>query len=284
MVLKKLTLVIISALLYISLFIAVFGSSVQILLFPEIYETALEKNNMYDYIEEQIAGKGYIPNTIFVKEVVRSNINKLLSNTLFYVRGDVDNLDMTINLNDTIKSFFEERVSDLPRCDDSQDPLEDLCLPEGIDAREFLDMVYEQENIDTSEFSSVNIQDIVDLSALEQVREGVSIFRKVLLASIILSIFLVIMFVLLNRKSVVAITEWIDADLFAVSFCMFAISFLIRKFITRIIPPSFSIFEGLLTSLIFAILDLMMYYGGALALIGIILIVFTVVYKFLNKK
>ena len=284
MVLKKLTLVILSALLYISLFIAVFGSSVQILLFPEIYETALEKNNMYDYIEEQIADQGFIPDTIFVKKAVKSNINKILSNALSYIRGDVDNLELTINLNDTIQSFFEERASELPICMDNQDPLDDLCLPEDIEPSEYLDYIFEQENIDTSEFSSINIQDIVDLSALEQVREAVALFRKVLLASIILSIVLIIMIILLNRKSVVAITEWLDADLFAVSFCMFAISYFIRKFITRIIPPSFSLFEGLLTSLIFAILDLMTYYGGALALIGIILIVFTIIYKFLNKK
>ena len=284
MVLKKLTLVILSALLYISLFIAVFGSSVQILLFPEIYETALEKNNMYDYIEEQIADQGFIPDTIFVKKAVKSNINKILSNALSYIRGDVDNLELTINLNDTIQSFFEERASELPICMDNQDPLDDLCLPEDIEPSEYLDYIFEQENIDTSEFSSINIGEIVDLSALEQVREGVSIFRRVLLASIILSIVLIIMIILLNRKSVVAITEWLDADLFAVSFCMFAISYFIRKFITRIIPPSFSLFEGLLTSLIFAILDLMTYYGGALALIGIILIVFTIIYKFLNKK
>lgn len=284
MVLKKLTLVILSALLYISLFIAVFGSSVQILLFPEIYETALEKNNMYDYIEEQIADQGFIPDTIFVKKAVKSNINKILSNALSYIRGDVDNLELTINLNDTIQSFFEERASELPVCNDGQDPLDDLCLPEDIEPSEYLDYIFEQENIDTSEFSSINIQDIVDLSALEQVREAVALFRKVLLASIILSIVLIIMIIILNRKSVVAITEWLDADLFAVSFCMFAISYFIRKFITRIIPPSFSLFEGLLTSLIFAILDLMTYYGGALALIGIILIVFTIIYKFLNKK
>jgi len=99
-----------------------------------------------------------------------------------------------------------------------------------------------------------------------------------------LSIILVIMVVLLNRKSVVAITEWLDADLFGVALVMFAISYFIRKLITQIIPPSFSLFEGLLTSLVFAILDLMTYYGGALALIGIILLVFTVVYKFLNRK
>ena len=284
MVLKKLTLVILSALLYISLFIAVFGSSVQILLFPEIYETALEKNNMYDYIEEQIADQGFIPDTIFVKKAVKSNINKILSNALSYIRGDVDNLELTINLNDTIQSFFEERASELPICMDNQDPLDDLCLPEDIEPSEYLDYIFEQENIDTSEFSSINIQDIVDLSVLEEVREAVALFRKVLLASIILSIVLIIMIIILNRKSVVAITEWLDADLFAVSFCMFAISYFIRKFITRIIPPSFSLFEGLLTSLIFAILDLMTYYGGALALVGIILIVFTVVYKFLNKK
>lgn len=284
MVLKKLTLVILSALLYFSLFIAIFGSSVQILLFPEIYETALDENNMYDYIEEQIADKGYIPETIFVKEAVKSNINKLLSNALSYIRGDVDNLDLTFNLNDTLQSFFEERASELPVCEQDQDPLDDLCLPKDIEPSEYLDFIFDQKNIDTSEFSSINIGDIVDLSALEHVREGVSIFRKVLLASIILSIFLFIMIIILNRKSVVVMTEWIDAELFGVSFAMFAFSFLIRKFITRIIPPSFSLFEGLLTSLIFAILDLMTYYGGALALIGIILIVFTVVYKFLNKK
>ncbi len=284
MVLKKLTLVILSALLYFSLFIAIFGSSVQILLFPEIYETALDENNVYDYIEEQILNKGYIPDTIFVKKEVESNVKRLLGNVLSYIRGDVDNLELTINFNDTIQGFFEQRASELPICKDSQYPLDDLCLPDDIEPSEYLNYIFEQENIDTSEFSSVNIGDIVDLSALEQVREAVSLFRKVLLASIMLSIILVIMVVLLNRKSVVAITEWLDADLFGVALVMFAISYFIRKLITQIIPPSFSLFEGLLTSLVFAILDLMTYYGGALALIGIILLVFTVVYKFLNRK
>ena len=284
MVLKKLTLVIISALLYISLFIAVFGSSVQILLFPDIYQTALEKNNMYDHIEQEIKNKGYIPETIFVKEEIKSNVNRLLKNALSYIRGDVDNLDLTINLNETIQSFFEERASNLAVCEDDQDPMEDLCLPEGVDKDVFLEMVYEQQDIDTSEFANINIGEIVDLSALELVREGVSIFRKVLLASIILSIVLVIMIILLNRKSVVAITEWIDADLFAISLCMFAISYFIRKNITQIIPSGFSLFQGLLTSLVFAILDLMMYYGGALALIGLVLIVFTLIYKIMNRK
>jgi len=284
MVLKKLTLVVISAMLYISLFIAVFGSSVQILLFPEIYKTALEKNNMYDYIEEQIAAKGYIPSTIFVKEAVKSNVNKLIKNALSYIRGDVDNLELTINFNDTLQSFFEERASDLPVCDNNQNPLEDLCVSEDMNATEFLNMLYENQQIDPNEFSAVNIGDVVDLSALQQVREAVSLFRKILLASIILSIVFMIMIIILNRKNVIAMTEYIDADLFGVALVMFGISYFFKNNIGRFIPESFSLFEGLLTSLVFAILDLMIYYGGALVLIGIILIVFTFIYKIMNKK
>jgi len=150
MVLKKLTLVILSALLYFSLFIAIFGSSVQILLFPEIYETALDENNVYDYIEEQILNKGYIPDTIFVKKEVESNVKRLLGNVLSYIRGDVDNLELTINFNDTIQGFFEQRASELPICKDSQYPLDDLCLPDDIEPSEYLNYIFEQENIDTT--------------------------------------------------------------------------------------------------------------------------------------
>ena len=71
--------------------------------------------------------------------------------------------------------------------------------------------------------------------------------------------------------------------MFGVALVMFASSYVIRTNITNIFPDSLGILEGFLSSLIFVVLDSMTFYGGALAIIGGIMIVFTLTYKILNR-
>lgn len=280
MVLRKLTLVVLSAFLIISLTVGSIGLSLQTLLYPDIYITALDKNDAYDLIEQQLMEEGFIPATIFAEQGVKATIDRFIKSTLAYIRGDAADWELTINM--TIQSFFEERAAEIEVCSPDYDPLTDeLCRPPDMDPDEFLDMLYEIEGIDNSEFS-VDLAEVLEINqSLQQVRSGVQIFRKVIILTLIIALANIFLIFILTKKSIIAMTEWIDGDLFMVSLSMFIFSYFVKQNLTRILPPG--ILEGLLTSIAYTVLDLMNFYGLVIMGIGVALILITGVVKLLER-
>lgn len=277
MVLKKLTLMLVSALFGLCLSILIVGLGLQMLLYPEVYENALEQNDIYDYVEQQIAARGIIPETLFVQYGVKATVNKFIRRSLVYVRGEEENLNLTLQFNDTVLTFFDKRIDSLKVCKPGQLPVSDkniICKPEDLNSKEFAEFIFGQQGMDINQFSTINLADVLGLEKiLSPVREGVRIFRKVLIASLALSIFFLLMIVLLNRKSISSITRWVDTELFIVSLSMITSSYFLKKYLPDNIPLEIDALHGFIIQIVFTILDIMTYYSVIILIVAITLMV-----------
>ncbi|MBN1502279.1 hypothetical protein JW930_01940 [Candidatus Woesearchaeota archaeon] len=283
MVLKKLTLILISSLFGLTLCVAIAGFSAQVLLYPDIYETALEENDVYDYIEERIALQGYIPEPIFAETGIKATLNKLIRRSLAYVRAEEEVLDLTIEFNDTILTFFEKRIMELDTCKPNQMPFAEddiVCRPADLSAEEFNEIVLEQQDIDIAQISSVNLGEALGIEKmLSPVREGVRIFRIALIAAVALSFFFLMLIIILNRKSISSIAKWVDTELFIVSLSMLTSSYLIKRYLPDNIPVDIDILKAFLMQIIFTILDIMAYYAAIIIVVAIVMMIVATVFK-----
>jgi len=154
-------LVLISIVLVVAAMVWQVAYSVNILLYPGVYISAFENNDVYTEIENLLSlnesqGEGaLLPDVgdieitdLFANEGgIEYVVNDLLSNFLAYIRSDTDELDLTIELNtEVLRQFFEEFVQDFPICEEGQDPylngslLDSLpeCIPPGVDASGYM--------------------------------------------------------------------------------------------------------------------------------------------------
>ena len=280
MVLKKLTLIVLSSFLILSLSVGIIGLSLQTLLYPDIYITTLEKNDAYDVVEQHLQQEGIITQTIFADEGIRPTVHRFIRSTLAYIGGDEEKWELTVNM--SAQSFLEERAAEIEECTPDYDPFSgELCRPPGMEPSEFLNTILEQENIQTTDLS-IDLAEVMGIQqSLEQIRSGVQIFRKVIILAFIISLANALFIVILTRTSVISMTEWIDGDLFIVSIMMFIVSIIAKKNISRILPPG--LLEGLLSSIAFTVLDLMNFYAMIIIGLGLILIIIAFIVKMLEK-
>ena len=148
-VVKGLALVFLSLILIAATVVVLLGFTFNSLLYPETYSDALKSQNAYSIITEQFintpdndAGinSQNISELIPPEELERA-INSMLSNFLSYIRGDSDELDLTIELDaNVILSLFEGFANEIQICNPGEESYSNsfnetfvLCLPQGVD-------------------------------------------------------------------------------------------------------------------------------------------------------
>jgi hypothetical protein len=284
--LKGLTLFLISNLLAITLTVAIFGTSMQVLLYPSVYQKALDKNNVYNLIEEKAIQGGYISEAVFNKQNPKKIIDYLLRNTLAYLRGDTETLNLTINLNETLYAFFEERAAEYPVCKHGQLPFSGastVCRPPDLNVSQFLDMTLERQNVSVSKLSTVNLAEVMNKNGnITQVRDGIVIFKKIVIAAWLLSFALLMMIIMLTKKSFKSMTHWIDMDLISVGVGFVLPGLLLKDKISQLVSMQLPFLEGFLTDIIFAVINTMMYYGWFL--LGAAFVLMIISFFFKDKK
>ena len=287
MVLKQLTLFVLSFILVNSLAAAILGTSVQVLLYPDIYQDTLEKNQAYDFIETQLADSGYLPDTIFVQDGIKPLTNRLLKNFLAYVRGDSENLDLKLDVKGTLEEFFLERINELPVCKNNIDVLASndiTCKPADIEPNEFLDLVLEAQGASDipTEIDLATVFDKED--KLPLLKENVLKFKESIYIAWLITFASIILILLISRSLSVS-TDIIDTDFFLVALTMFVTSYGARENFHKIpIPQNLLGMENIIFDLIVKILDTMTYYASILIGIAIGLAIFTIIWNFIRGK
>src|SRR3989344_3812128 len=155
-------------LIFIIFFVGIGVTLYSTLLYPDVYQEALEKVDLEKLVQEKIPLNDFpmpIP-----PELAPENLEKtffvLLSDVLAYARSDVDELTFKINVNqDEILGFFEQQAQAFPVCSANEIPFENgepKCRPAQIPVREFLITFLEQKNISIEKISNPDLIQVWD--------------------------------------------------------------------------------------------------------------------------
>ncbi|MCX6800679.1 MAG: hypothetical protein NTZ73_00640 [Candidatus Diapherotrites archaeon] len=224
--------------------IFVFGLSARIVLLdPNTYLNALEKNHVYEsmpaiitslYPMQGQSGAGEIPfdiggalGEVLTPELLKEQIKQVVGNAFSYINGQTNELNLKISLGkdfgkNLIKKLIEKSVKDLPPCDMNNigGVLEEgtpTCIPPGMTASQISDMLLSQQGVMGSIPSEIDLDQTMGggaKTALNSVRETVQ------LASIIVMIIGIILLTILGIvalitkvicKSTKAMVKWIGA-------------------------------------------------------------------------
>ena len=287
--LKIIGLVVISLLFIITLPAAVLGLSIQTLFYPDVYQSALEENNAYNVITDQIEIRGQsIP-----VEMIKPISNKLIVNTLAYLRSDVQKLDLKIEVNpDDIRTAFEKNIEEIRVCDDGESFYvngEINCRPSNIPDTEILDNVLEQQGIDINDYTSIDIAEIYNPDeTLTESREMISMFRMGVNISFILALIMISLIVLLTRSTISSMTKWLGANFLLIGILLSAAGFFLVNMasaqITNSIPQQMAFLGNFAIDIMSSVLNTVMIYGIVILLAGIALFAYSYMYKEKVKK
>ena len=171
---KRVVLVVLAILLFLSSAIFLFSISAYSILYPDIYVEGLRKAGAFEYIGaglEQVQGASFIK---IPSEGIEAVVTPLLNNFLSYLRGDTDKLVLEVEIDSTkLKNFFLESVNKLPACKPGQsysfEELDKMCKPEGISSETLLDMLFEYKKMNL--FAS-NYTDLAPIYGIEYGSSG----------------------------------------------------------------------------------------------------------------
>lgn len=203
MAMKIVSFVFLSVILSLSIISSIIGLSINSLLYPEIYQNSLQKNNVYDSIEKlienQTSQNGF---NLIDSRIIIPSINSNLENILAYIRSDEDVLNFTIEINiSAFKPFFRAAAENITICSNSQQPFVNdkiICRPLNISSSEFIDMALEKKGFDTSK-SAINLADVFDKERnIDKVRNAVYIYKIVLYISLSLLVIIPLLFFFLS--------------------------------------------------------------------------------------
>lgn len=181
-VLKGVLWVALSIILVVSILLSVTLLTANTLLYPDIYVKAL--------------GEGGNESDGNFEEAVEETITNFLS----YIRGETEELDLTLNIEgEELEDFLEAQIEGLPVCEEGQSYEEDYtCRPSDMSVEEVLDEILSNEEIEIPETQSVDLLETMNLdtSELEQIRGAVRFYKMALYLFVFLSlVFAVLMFV-----------------------------------------------------------------------------------------
>jgi len=282
--LRGLGLVIFSILLVLFLIVLIFASSFNTMLYPQVYQQAFEKSNIYPLMENQTFGS----NTQFIKkdgEGMKNVLNELIINGLSYIRGESDSPNLTIEIDQSnLRGFFEGSVGNLSVCSYKQDPYGSIpCKPSEMNSSQYLDGLIESRNITILKTANVDLAKEFDKdNNLSKLRDVVKIYKTLILALIVLSFLMATFILLLKRKELRSGFRWLGTPLLISLllglFINFGKTFLINSIN---LPSELSMFRGSMEVVFNSVFGRIFLYSLILLLLGII---FWVVSFFIEKK
>jgi len=202
---KNILLSIISFVLIILISIVVVLASMNMLLYPSIYENALEKSNTYGSlgnIINQNSGTQFIQNKNF-----QFMANFLIENFLSYARGDSENLNLVIKINQTtLNDFLQKDIEKLPPCISGQDAFNGnipLCKPANETSSQFSSEVLAKNNATIPKETSVDLTSTLNLKKedMQKAKGYISMYKSSMyLLSFLTFVFIILIFLLSDRK------------------------------------------------------------------------------------
>ena len=247
---KKVLLGFISLLLVLSIFILGIFWSLHTFIYPQIYEKALGDSGAYNSFNlSEIQGGGN-----FIKigsGGIQPVVNRLLENTLSYLRGDTSKLNWTLEVGrQKLKDLFVKDAEELRVCNSGESSFngtEPVCRPRDVNASEYLDQVLDKKNFTLLEEGKVDLANFlgVNKTGLEGVRNYVMNYNEIFYGLIVLIVLLIGVIFFVSDSW----TRWSGADLFLGGAGVFAISSIISQILLISIPSEVSFLQKTLNEL-----------------------------------
>ncbi len=272
----KVALGVISFILIIVIPLVIAGSAATSMLYPGVYISAFEKEGIYDKLPQMLSENGGVA-SLFTKDFLKSNIDRMMANALAYIRGETDEPDISIEIDrNQIRSLLLARINEIPACPAGVTPTSQTspeCFPAGVSRAQFADAT----------LNSAEIPDKIDMlealpqlkDAMDKFRSGVSIFWSALYGLAALSALLLLLMIFLTRKSAKYMPRWVGGTLAISGATMVATSFVLTGIVTTALKSQLESSEAVL-SLLAAVMDVfassMMLYSAAVLLIGVVLV------------
>lgn len=274
-IMKHAALVFLSVILTISLPLAITALAANTMLYPDVYKSAMEKNNIYDRVQDMLAKSG-IPPGLFSKEQVKSNTDRMLINLLAYIRSDTDELNLTLEIDPKLmKTLLASRISEYPICGPGQDPLKENCRPAGMTTEQLVEFGLAQKNATLPE--KVNLADTFfkDGKGINEARNAVGMLRTAIIVLIIISLLCMALMYMLAKEPKPA-AKWIGSSLLLSGATVIIAALLTSGAVERMVAGSAAAeFSGFIMDVVSSLAGTMMLYGGAVAALGIGLLAFS---------
>ena len=275
---RTLTLYFLSTVLIASLTLTVMGLGLKTLLYPEVYEQALARNEAYNEIEQLMTEN--IP--VMVPIDVEENTKRLLRNALAYFRGEREELDLVVMFDEG--AIIEEYES-LPACIGNEIPGID-CRLRDVPGEIFIEEVKDALGFEGEELV-IDLKDEAPMEEIEIVRRSVSIFWTALYSAMATAAFSAFMIVFLGWKTKHGFVRWLDTDLFLVGGTMFFFSRVMKHQIDIRLTPDVVPIEAVadvFKDIMNTVLGIMEFYGFILLGAGLLLLVVSFIYHLANRK
>ncbi|MDP3987128.1 MAG: hypothetical protein Q8P81_02785 [Nanoarchaeota archaeon] len=206
-VIRNILLVVLSFFLIILLFISATLLTANSLLYPDVYVEALKESGAYGFLSnatEEVQGGSFIEVPEGGLDVA---VEDLLTNFLSYLRGDSEELNLTIGIDgNELRSFFEEQAEKVPVCNSGEEPYsgegDSLCRPSDTNVSEFLDEALLRGNITLPEGGRVDLAEVYGFNNSEmlQVREHIQTYNTVTYIFFFLDIVLIILIFVVSKS------------------------------------------------------------------------------------
>ncbi len=219
-------LIIVSIVLILSLVFVGVGLNLNNALYSDFYEDVLDEGGVYEYINENIEATG--PGSLVLEGNIEEVVPDLFDSTLTYIRGESEDLELNIDLdNGKIRDLFEKGVVDLRSCNIGEDPFikgADPCIPPGLDSSQFLDAYLASNDINILDQGSIDLGEEFQLKEdLEPVRSNVESFNSLLYWGKIIIVVCLLLIIFLKFGDSPYGTRWIGVDLAIAGGLLYAI-------------------------------------------------------------
>ena len=239
-----------------------FGSGLQTLLYPDVYQNVMEKNGVYALALRSMNA----PEGIFTVDDIRPIVNDIMGRVFAYLRSETNQLNLTISLQSgVVHNVLLAKLSALPPCQAGQVPFDVngiACRPSGMSPEAIIN------SMPAMDIPSVDLTSVVNANGeIQKARDVIAAFRTAMIYAIIIAVICLGIIIFITR-SVKSSARWVGANLVIVG--LMGISFLLIKDAIPSVFGNQEILISLLKEIISTVADRIVFHGIVVLIIGII--------------
>ncbi len=290
---KNILLSIISFILIILISVVVVLASMNMLLYPSVYENALEKSNTYGSlgnIINQNSGVQFVQDKNF-----QFMANFLVENFLSYIRGDSENLNLIVTINQTtLRNFFQKDMEKLPSCVSGQDSFSGnvpRCKPANETSSVFLNEILAKNNATLPKDTSIDLGKTLNLNNtdIQKIKGYVSTYKWGLYSSAILTFILIFLVFLIAERKFHPTTKIVGISFFFAGISTIISGFSSGPILNKLMSSlgsgaELDLAKGVVQNVMGSVLSTMNLYGYIVTFLGIVFFSFSFAIKKLEEK
>jgi hypothetical protein len=284
-VIKIIFLMTLSLLLVVSTVTLVTVTGMWQLLNPGLYHQAFEQSNFYELLSQQLPTKRL--GITIPEETVQQITDCLVYNTLQYLSGEKEVLDLTVTI-DTIflKRALDKKINSLPICQPGIDleTIEITCVPLDRNASEYIYEILEYEGITIFKEEKIDLKPYLGdfEAAITKLKYYIQISETLLLYSLVTILSIITFILFFNGFSLKNTIDWIGAAVTISGLILVGGVYLARRVLENYVVSSTFFAKEFFYILASSVLTIIMFYGLFVTMVAIALIIIS--FAFSDKK